>query len=116
MGKREQLRPMTVDWHWGPGSPVFSAYDTFDAVLSIGTVTDSGRCYRCGGRRSVPACKCEPGEHGGAGPGKPGPAQRVADPGRDAGRAGVHVTRERGPAFAVGGRRRAVVSVGDSPP
>lgn len=57
-GKREQLRPMVVDWHWGPGSPVFDAYDTFDAVLSIGTVTDSGRCYTCGGSRRVPECSC----------------------------------------------------------
>lgn len=61
VGKREQLRPLTVDWHWGPRSPVFGAYDTFDAVLSIGTVTDSGRCYRCGGRRSVPQCRCDDG-------------------------------------------------------
>lgn len=59
VGKREQLRAMTVDWHWGPSSPVFSAYDTFDSVLSIGTVTDSGRCYRCGGRRRVPECRCD---------------------------------------------------------
>lgn len=58
VGKREQLRSITHDWHWGPSSPVFSAYDTFDAVLSIGTVTDSGRCYRCGGRRRVPQCSC----------------------------------------------------------
>lgn len=66
VGKREQLRPLSVDWHWGPTSPVFGAYDTFDAVLSIGTVTDSGRCYRCGGRRSVPACRCEPTAAGAA--------------------------------------------------
>lgn len=57
-GKREQLRAMSVDWHWGPGSPAFSTYDTFDAVLTIGTVTDTGRCYRCGGRRRVPQCSC----------------------------------------------------------
>lgn len=57
-GKREQLSPIQVDLHWGPRSPVFSAYDTFDAVYSIGTVTDSGRCYRCGGRRSIPKCTC----------------------------------------------------------
>lgn len=58
VGKREQLRPLVVDHHWGPGSPSFAAYDTYDAVLSIGTVTDSGRCYRCGGRRRVPECRC----------------------------------------------------------
>lgn len=57
-GKREQLKPVSVDWHWGPNSPAFRAYDSFDSVDAIGTVTDSGRCYQCGGRRSVPACKC----------------------------------------------------------
>jgi hypothetical protein len=57
-GKREQMNAMTVDHHWGPGSPTFSAYDTFDSVLSIGTVSDSGRCADCGGRRSAPACSC----------------------------------------------------------
>lgn len=57
-GKRESLTPWVADWHWGPASPVFKAYDTLDAVLSIGTVTEGGRCYRCGGRRRAPACSC----------------------------------------------------------
>lgn len=58
VGKRDQLAPWVVDWHWGPGSPVFTAYDTFDSVSTIGTVTDSGRCYRCGGNRPRPKCNC----------------------------------------------------------
>jgi len=58
VGKREQLRPLSVDWHWGPKSPVFAAYDTFDAVLSIGMVTDAGRCYTCGGSRRPHDCFC----------------------------------------------------------
>lgn len=58
VGKREQLKPMVRDFHWGPSSPAFKAYDTFDAVATIGTVTDTGRCYRCGGRRSIPKCSC----------------------------------------------------------
>lgn len=58
-GKREQLQVESREWHWGPGSPAWLAYDTFDAVSAIATVTDSGRCYRCGGRRSVPTCKCD---------------------------------------------------------
>jgi hypothetical protein len=57
-GKREQLRPMTVDWHWGPGSPVFKAYDTFDAVLTIGTVSDAGVCLACMGSRRRQECSC----------------------------------------------------------
>lgn len=79
VGKREQLRAQITDLHWGPSSPVFAAYDTFDSVSSIGSVTDSGRCYRCGGRRSAPRCTCpdhatDAGEDGTSG----APAQRGA--------------------------------------
>lgn len=58
-GKREQLAAMLNDWHYGPRSGVFDAYDTFDSVSSIGTVTESGSCYRCGGRRRAPECSCD---------------------------------------------------------
>lgn len=44
--------------HWIPGSEALGAYDTFDAVLRIGTVTDSGRCAHCGGTRRAPECSC----------------------------------------------------------
>lgn len=57
-GKREKMKPWVFDLHWGPGSPAFAAFDTFDAVSSIGQVSDHGRCMTCGGRRSVPACSC----------------------------------------------------------
>jgi hypothetical protein len=83
LGKREQLPPMSVDWHWGPGSPVFSMYDSFDAVSTIGTVTDSGRCYRCGGRRRVPTCSCpdhSPDETSGVDEGGPRGAGAVVQP------------------------------------
>lgn len=59
-GKKEALSTENRAWHWGPGSAVFDAYDTYDAVSVIGTVSDAGRCYRCGGRRTIPACKCGP--------------------------------------------------------
>lgn len=62
-GKSEQLRHLVSDWHWGPGSEVFAAYDTFDAVTAIGTVTEGGSCYRCGGSRRRPSCKCDGGGH-----------------------------------------------------
>lgn len=87
VGKREQLRPQSTDLHWGPTSPMFAAYDTFDAVSTIGTVTDSGRCYRCGGRRSAPRCTCpdhapdshdEPGTSGA--PAKRGAGSRAPRP------------------------------------
>jgi len=58
IGKRESLTSLAREWHWGPGSPAWTAYDTFDAVLTVGAVTESGRCYRCGGSRRAPACSC----------------------------------------------------------
>lgn len=57
-GKREQLKAEQVDWHYGPRSPVFSAYDTLDAVETIGTVSEGGSCERCGGSRPRPKCSC----------------------------------------------------------
>lgn len=75
VGKREQLKPLQRDWHWGPSSIAFRVFDTFDAVLSIGTVTDSGRCYQCGGTRRAPACSCPDYKHG----------KRSADAGSPAG-------------------------------
>jgi hypothetical protein len=44
--------------HWIPTSPAISAYDTYDSVARIGTVTDSGRCAHCGGSRRVSECSC----------------------------------------------------------
>lgn len=58
-GKREQLRAEVSDVHWGPKSPAFAAYDTLDAVSTVGTVTETGKCYQCGGRRRVPECRCD---------------------------------------------------------
>lgn len=57
-GTRERLKAWNTELHWGPGSPVFSAYDTFDQVLAIGSVSESGRCMTCGGRRQAPSCSC----------------------------------------------------------
>lgn len=54
-----QLRPMVVQWWRGPGSRVFNAYNTLDAVSRVGEVLDGGRCAHCGGRRAVPVCKCD---------------------------------------------------------
>src|SRR5690606_4453306 len=57
-GKREELPVLCNDWHWGPGSPAFQVFDTFDAVAMVGTVTETGSCYRCGGTRRRPSCSC----------------------------------------------------------
>lgn len=59
VGKRDELPAMTRDWHWLTKSPALAAYDTFDAVLTVGTVTDAGTCYRCGGTRRRPSCSCK---------------------------------------------------------
>ena len=53
------LKPMVVQWWWGPRSMVFSAYRTLGAVSRIGEVLDGGRCAHCGGRRRVPECHCD---------------------------------------------------------
>jgi len=63
-GKREELSPLVSDLHWGPKSPAFLAYDTMDAVSTVGTVTETGTCYICGGNRRRHECK-------GHGPGDP---------------------------------------------
>lgn len=43
---------------WIPGSVAIKAYDTLAPVLSVGTVTDAGRCAFCGGTRRAPECCC----------------------------------------------------------
>ncbi|MDQ4213301.1 hypothetical protein [Microbacterium capsulatum] len=58
-GAVRPLRPSVVQWWWGPRSRVFASYDTYDAVSRVGDVLDGGRCAHCGGRRSVPVCRCD---------------------------------------------------------
>lgn len=57
--KLHALRPSVVQWWWGPGSEVFRSYNTYDAVSRVAEVLDGGRCAHCGGRRTVPQCKCD---------------------------------------------------------
>lgn len=73
-GKRQELPPLWSDLHWGPKSPSFAAYDTYDSVLTVGTVNEAGSCYRCGGTRRRPACQC-PDNHATEAPSH-GPAPR----------------------------------------
>ena len=51
-------RPVVKQLFYGVGSEVFAAYDTYSPVLRIGTAGETGRCLVCGGRISVPVCKC----------------------------------------------------------
>ena len=55
----QKARAVATAWFWGPGSDAFRAYDSVDDVLLVGTVTESGRCVVCGGRRNVPTCHCD---------------------------------------------------------
>lgn len=56
---RKPLRAAFILWFWGPGSRPFASYDTWAGVTRVGSVLDGGRCSACGGRRSVPLCKCD---------------------------------------------------------
>jgi hypothetical protein len=43
---------------WIPSAQSISAYDTYDAVLRVGHVSDAGRCVTCDGTRRVHQCSC----------------------------------------------------------
>jgi hypothetical protein len=58
-GSVHALKPLVVQWWWGPRSLVFRSYNTLGAVSRVGEVLDGGRCAHCGGRRAVPVCKCD---------------------------------------------------------
>lgn len=44
---------------WIPTSLALKAYDSMDFVLTVGSVTDSGRCAHCAGTRRAQECSCE---------------------------------------------------------
>lgn len=43
---------------WIPSIDARNAYDTWDTVDQIGTITDAGSCAHCSGRRTRPECTC----------------------------------------------------------
>lgn len=53
------LPAIATQYLWRPWGTAQYAYDTLDAVTSLGWAMDSGMCMVCGGRRSVPRCSCE---------------------------------------------------------
>jgi hypothetical protein len=57
--RKERVRPVARQLHWRPGHVASQAYDTFDAVLSLGAVTESGLCMECDGHRQKKPCQCE---------------------------------------------------------
>lgn len=78
-GKREQADPLAADWHWIPTSLGRLGYDTFDAVSTIGTVSDAGRCSTCDGTKSRPRCTCDDNKGSRRGGRRGAPAERGAD-------------------------------------
>lgn len=54
----EEVSPEIIAFYWGPGSTMFRAYDTLDAVTALGWSNESGMCMTCSGRRRVPQCTC----------------------------------------------------------
>ncbi len=59
LDKSKKLSRSASAWFWGPSSRAFYAYDTLGQVERVGEVLDSGRCAHCGGRRSIPVCRCD---------------------------------------------------------
>lgn len=58
-GKRKDLKPEVVDWHWGPKSVAWDMYDTFAPVLTVGNPQETGICPKCMGKRPErPKCQC----------------------------------------------------------
>lgn len=58
-GQKARLRPIYRDRHWGPGSLAFSTFDTFDAVASLSSITETGICMTCDGSKRRPPCSCD---------------------------------------------------------
>lgn len=59
LDRSTKLSSASGGWLWGPGSKAFSSYDSLGQVERVGEVLDSGRCAHCGGRRTIPVCKCD---------------------------------------------------------
>lgn len=58
--RKERIKPVARQLFRRPGSIAERSYDTFDAVLSLGAVTEGGSCMECGGSRPRPKCTCAP--------------------------------------------------------
>jgi hypothetical protein len=56
--KRDDLRAINRVWFRRGPSLVQTAYDSGDQVLTLGAANDAGMCMVCGGKRSMPRCRC----------------------------------------------------------
>jgi hypothetical protein len=57
--RAEDIPHEVIAFYWGPRSTMFRAYDTLDAVTSLGWASESGMCMHCGGKRALAKCDCE---------------------------------------------------------
>lgn len=62
-GRREDLPTLWQGMWWGPGSPRFAAYDTYEAVRLMGARANRGPCLDCGLKRGGSAATCKGHEH-----------------------------------------------------
>lgn len=61
VSSKQRPTPMHTEWvrlHGGL-SEAITAYGSEMPVLTVGTATEAGMCMDCGGKRSMPRCKCE---------------------------------------------------------
>jgi len=62
--KKDRIRPAVRQvigrdlFGLGHATMAAAAFNTFDAVLSLGAVTDAGLCMECGGHRTRRRCAC----------------------------------------------------------
>lgn len=54
----EKLKTMAFAVYYGPGSRMFTAYDTYEPVTSLGWANEAGLCMSCGGKRTHAKCGC----------------------------------------------------------
>lgn len=56
--KRENVKASARELFWRPSSHATRAYDTLDAVESLGATVDGGLCITCNGKRRPIPCSC----------------------------------------------------------
>lgn len=56
--RADKLKSSAFAAYWGPGSRMFTAYDTYEPVTSLGWANDAGLCMNCGGKRAHAKCGC----------------------------------------------------------
>jgi len=57
-GKREKLKRLAFAMQWGPGHPMFDAYDTWDTVETVGKTSEGGACMECNKPQKREFCTC----------------------------------------------------------